>query len=207
MKSFIYLLYLPIKKKNTIFLNSSNFVKFKGKCSHFHVLFLFAKNRFSSLFFLSLILSFPNSSIAQRHTVALLWWHAGGASLLSRAALWGFLPSHPCHFFIILLVLWCGVYCATTSSFSCIVPLVLVVRLSCSLLPHLPPTYSLWHLFRLIAWLACVFLLSWMDWFCLLVTKSKSRVIWKMRWSKHGPDLSNQIAEDFSPNPRYHQIY
>lgn len=92
--------------------------------------------------------------------------------------------------------------------FSCILPLVLVMCLSCVSLPQPPPQpHTLWHLFRLIAWLVCVSLLSWMDWFCLLVTKSKSRVIRKTRWSKRGPSLSNQIAEDFFPNPGYHQIY
>lgn len=57
VKSSIYPLYLSKKKKKN-FLNSSNFVIFKGKCSHFHVLFLFAKNRFSSLLCFSYPLSF-----------------------------------------------------------------------------------------------------------------------------------------------------
>lgn len=70
-----------------------------------------------------------------------------------------------------------------------------------------PPPNTLWHLFCLIAWLVCVSLLSWMDWFCLLITKSKPRVIRKTRWSKPGLGLTNQIAEDFSLNPSYHQIY
>lgn len=98
---------------------------------------------FSSPFFLFLIPSFPDPSIAQQHAVALLCRHARGTSPLACAALWGFLPLHPCHLLLILLVMWCGVYCSTASSFSCIflAPL-LVVCLSC-VLPHTSPKYPL----------------------------------------------------------------
>lgn len=134
---------------------------------------------FSPLYFTYLITSLSDPL---RHSVMLFCWHANCASLLACATFWGFLLSHACHVLVVLpgVVIW-HLLRYHLLIFLHLAPRIGGVFVLCLSTPHPQPSapHTLWHLFRLIAWLVCTSLLSWMDWFYLLLTKSKSCVIQK----------------------------
>lgn len=134
--------------------------------------FLFTKNMIPFLLFSSLFLSLFQSlswfNLWSLHCPA-TQWHAGGGPPLAWVCLlctWGSFHHIPV---ILFLFIWCCDVYLSTSSFSCILPLLSVV---CLCVFYLPPTSTFWHLFCLIAWLVCLpVVLNGL--ICFLWTKSK----------------------------------
>lgn len=159
-------------KKITIFLNSPNFKvsSLRGNAHTFVFCFYSPRTGFSSPLFSS-VFSYPLSfhfpippSLRDTQWRSFVGMPAVPPVCTCRPL--GLSSITSLSFFSSFL--WCCDVAFTAQPplhFPASCPFVLVVCLSCALLPHPlpPPTYSLWHLFRLIAWLACVSLLSWMD--------------------------------------------
>lgn len=136
-----------------------------------------------SSFLLCFFYPFSSITIARNGAPLLLCqWHLP----VSTCRPLGLSSLHPCHLLLIFKVLWCGHHLFILLHLA---PHVGGVFVSCP--PPPPPdtethTYTLWHPFRLIARLVCVSPLSWMDWICLLIAKSRS-------FEKHAGSNANPV--------------